>query len=361
MNQQTNAIDPASPEANAVQPPPEVDARQGYPQVVETDATPGVTPPVSVSGETPETPAEPQTPAEGVVTPPTAPPTLEEATATAERLKQTVARNNKVLSAMGLDPMSDIGEQLENGLITADDVRKHVAGKFQVPQAPGQVQPGPESVDPVAEAEAVFAQAKADYDKETLTGGISIETNTAYMNAIQAVNAARQGASDARLGELTAQITAGKKETQVNESAEVVLEVARNIDGFDQMAPENKAGVEQVTLALTGFIADAKTRSAGGDPTQLTPAAYAFYAKEAENLLGGLAEHFREQGRAEGRAQFTPPGGPQPVRNPNQPNPPIMPAGNTGDPVPIQNPNTGANYLNHRQLAKNFEQSNRRM
>ena len=76
MNQQANAIDPASPEANAVQPQPEVDVRQGYPQVVETDATPGATPPASVPGETPETPVEPQTPVESVVTPPATPQTL---------------------------------------------------------------------------------------------------------------------------------------------------------------------------------------------------------------------------------------------------------------------------------------------
>ena len=110
------------------------------------------------------------------VTPPVVPP--EDIAAVAERLKQQVARNNKLISAVGLDPMSDIGEQFENGMITAEQIRQHALGRitqYQQPQAqvPSQQQM---DVNPVAVAQEEYNAAKARYDAEVTTGEITIDS-----------------------------------------------------------------------------------------------------------------------------------------------------------------------------------------
>ena len=83
---------------------------------------------------------QPQLVAEPVVEPVVTPEPQDEATA--ERLRQQIAQNNKLLSTVGIDPASDIAARYNQGLLTEDDILRHVASTVQpyqqqaTPQAP---------------------------------------------------------------------------------------------------------------------------------------------------------------------------------------------------------------------------------
>jgi hypothetical protein len=131
--------------------------------------------------------------------------------------------------------------------------------------------------------------------------------------------------------------------------------------------------VEQVSLALTGMLSDQKSKAAGRNPEDLTPAGYQFYANEANQILNNLAEYYREAGRAEVRLQYTPNPNPNPApnnnanMNPNLYRPPavpntapvipvpvVNPANAGGVPIPTVNPYAGVNHTNHKEAARRF-------
>ena len=101
------------------------------------------TPAVSVPNGAAQTPVEHGN-VQQVETPVSTP---EEIGAATERLKQQNARNMKAFTAMGIDPLSDIPEQLEHGLITPEMLQRHIQNKFGNVAPPAQAVPqaGPQN------------------------------------------------------------------------------------------------------------------------------------------------------------------------------------------------------------------------
>ena len=322
------------------------DVSGGYPVVANADATPG--PIVPESG--PQTPAVPQTPEPDLNAPAKPAETPE---AAQDRESQRLAQNLKVLAELGVDPLSDLGEQLEKGVITGDMLRDHVFKKYQFQQ---QVTAGPAPVveTAVTKAEAYLAEVEAKYNQEiTETQQVSLETNNQLRQAERKL-------SDAKLSELSTQIAADKQAVQVNENVGAVISVAHNMPEFAAMPQPQQQGIEQIMLSLTGMLADQGAKNAGMDPASLTAANYAYYAEEATKVLAGLSAHERQLGRDEATANFRPQA-PQPPSyvNANQtplPRPvtPIAPANAGGLPVIPQNPYANANAHNVRDLAKQY-------
>ena len=323
--------------------PSQPDISQGFPDTVNQ--------PVQTPENAPEGATTPEQVDEGVQTPTRTPETPESVT---ERLKQQNAQKDKLLASLGIDPLSDIAEQLEQGLITEDMVRQHVAAKYQTPVQQQQQTPA-QDLSPVAVAEQNLADARAKYQAEVKeSGSVSLETNEGVLNAIQAVN-------DAKLAQLTNQIVAEKESQQVNESVEAVISVARNNPEYAKMEAPLQQANEQVLVAVTGMLADQKAKAMGIDPRTLTPQQYHYFGNEANNMLGTLADHFRNLGRQEAKAGFTPNATVTPRVNTNvnpnlnvAPTPQIVPANNDGSPIPVANPFANVNHLNHREAAKEY-------
>lgn len=258
--------------------------------------------------------------------------------ATTDRLKQQNARQAKLLSSLGVDPLSDLGEQLESGLITPDMVKNHILGS----QRPAEAAPSAPTVDlgnPLAVAQEEYRQAKIAYDKETEEGSISITTNSALLNTIQKLN-------DAKLENLTRQITAEKQSQQVSESVEAVLNVARSNPEYVQMGDNLKQASDTVNIAMTGILADREAQKMGIDPATLTRQQYEYFAKKASEQLGELANFYIEMGQKQVRDNLQP----QTRKN----NFPPAPAGASGTGVTPANPYAAVTHSNHKEAALQF-------
>ncbi len=323
------------------------DIGQGFPDTVNQTPVP-VTPDAEKGAEAlvdgqpgKETPVVPEKP-------------VETTEATVERLKLQNTQNSKLLLAMGLDPMSDMAEQLEKGFITEEMVQRHVASKFNIP-APSAPAAQTETTvtDPVAIAEQNLVAAEEKYNKEIAADGtVTLETNANLRSADKALN-------NAKLEKLTYQITAKDRKVQVDESVDAVLTVTRENAEFVKMEKPLQNTLEQVSLGFTGLLAANKAREMGIDQTTLTPQQYRYFAGQANNELEVLAEYYRNLGREEVKAQFKIQANPQPVNtnvNVNNPTllPQIVPENASGVPVPIVNPYAKVNHLNHKQAAADY-------
>jgi len=192
MNMEPVNINNAGPQivddASDVVPASNPDVSQGFPDTNNTPAeiTPLPLEPQQPSGsgdnvtvdnttEAPQAAPDGQTP-EGQVN--MDPAQKEAPDAITERLKQTNAQNAHLLNVLGIDPLSDIGEQLEKGLITPDMVRQHAANKYT--PVPRSVEPTvSQPTDPVSKAIAEQEDAQAAYNKEIAdTGSVSLDANS---------------------------------------------------------------------------------------------------------------------------------------------------------------------------------------
>ena len=259
-----------------------------------------------------------------------------------ERLMQQNARTNKMLAAMGVDPMSDIAEQLESGLITEDMVRNHFRGNQQ-PAQPSQQYQAYVAQDPIALAQQELDDAQTSYDTEAASGeGISIETNNRLLKAMS-------GNFDAKLNGVTQKFIANEQVTQANANVDAVLSVARSDPHFAQMEAGLQQATERVSLSLTGTLADQGARELGLDPTTLSPQQYHHFAGKANALLESLKQHYIQVGAQQVRA------GQVPNTNMNTNRFVPNPAGSGGGSVaPPQSPYQRATLANHKDLARQY-------
>lgn len=253
--------------------------------------------------------------------------------AVAERLKQQNARQAKLLSSLGIDPLGDLAEQLESGLITEEMVKQHVLGR------PEQKVAAPTATDPLSVAKYKYDTAKAAYDKEAESGGITIQTNNAYLNAIQGLN-------EAKLDSITQQITADRTVRQANENVERVLNVARSVPEYAEMDDGLRGSVDMVNVAVTGIIADREARKLGLDPAMLTPNQYEYFAKKASAELKTLADYYVEKGRQQAKSGLLP-------QNVNKVTP-VPASSGEGTVVPPVNPYEKVTHANHQDAARQF-------
>ncbi len=332
-----------------VTPVADVNIDQGFP--VGPDE---VNPPSTEPAGTPQPAAEPTNEPEGGT--PTTPEPSEAPVASEERLKQVNAQQAKALKAVGIDPLSDIPEQLEKGLITPEMVRDHVRSKYQTPQTPTVPETSaPATNDPVALAEAEVKAADEAYAKEIEdTGSVSLPTN-------DRVRKADRSLYDARLTGVTQQIAADKQFEQVNQSVNAVKSIAREGAEFANMDASLQTTVEETTLSLTGAMADKWARENGINPATLTTAQYQHFGNEATKQLNVLAEYFTNLGRGQSKAGFIPNPSPNPPPNANvtvNANMPV-PANAAGSPVPVNNPYANVDVTNHQEAAKQYAKQSR--
>ena len=262
-----------------------------------------------------------------------------------ERLMQQNAKNARVMSALGVDPMSDLGDQLENGIITAEQLKNHYTGN----QQPVQQQPATQTNDPVQLAMAAQAEAEKAYNEEAAAGGISIETNNRLREADRAV-------SQAQFDSVRQQVVADKQSQQINANVNAVLGVVHNDANYTAMDDKLKGSVDLATIAMTGVIADQQARQIGIDPQNMSSQQAAYFAQQANEQLDALAQHYMQLGANQVRAGQNL--APNVNRNQFIPNP----VGNNNAP-PAQQPNPYKNTTmkDHRQRASEYAAGNRGM
>ena len=322
---------------------PTTEVAQDAQPVISADQSP-----LSNAIKTPEDAPGGEKPVESPVSHP------EDLAAANERLKQQNAQQAKVMAALGLDPMSDVADQLEKGVITEDVLRQHITARFAppvtapVPVSPPAMVPAPVTPETlVVDAQQAYDDITATYNKEAESGQIQLATNKKMMDAIQNLN-------EAKLSAITHQFTARDEERQqadrtrqVDENVEAVLNLAHNAEGYAELEVPLKNTTDMVTLSLTGFIADREAGKLGLDSSKLTNQQISYFGQRAITELGALKQHYINVGAAS-------------VRNHLRPNPtqvraiPITPAGPGGSPVPAPSPYATSNIANHAAMARNF-------
>ena len=156
---------------------------------------------------------------------------------------------------------------------------------------------------------------------------------------------------EAQLADVRQEVTADRQRQQANANVESVLGIARNQPEYAVMTDDLKQASDEVTLALTGTIADQQSRASGRDPARLTPTDYAYYAKQASARLSELAQFYINMGQQQVRQNLTPkPPGILP-----------SPAGPTGNPAEPANVFARVNHVNHQEAAKQYIAGSRRM
>lgn len=275
--------------------------------------------------------------------------TPEEREKATERLKQMNARNARLLSSLGIDPLSDVAEQLEQGVITEDMLIQHIAARHgltpaQAKAAQGQTQPEVDTNDPVALAQREYEEAKeACYREGKEENYVSFETNARY-------NEAYLNLQEAKANAHAAQLNAQRQQEQYNENVEQVLTVARSNDYYQGMPDDVKQASDFVHVAVTGAIADQEARSMGLDPQSLNAQQYQYFARRASEQLSSLVGYFRQSGMPQGMA---------PAGTGNSQKPIPTPIGSGGSPASIPNPYANVSVQNHKDAARQFAQGPR--
>jgi hypothetical protein len=266
---------------------PVVDVSQGYPSG-------GPQSPPQVPAEPTQT-TEPKTDSTKA--------TPDEITAANERLKQQNAANEKLIRSLGLDPGSDLAEQLESGVITQEDVINYIANRASVPRQGTIVQNRPQTTNvtpkgPVETAQAAYEAAKAAYNEEVAGGEVTINTNTKYIEAIHALNEARNAAIADEIRQRDAQAAS-------SENLEAVLTVVRSQPGYADLKPEVRKSVDDVNVAMTCQVIERAAQDLGLDPNRLTKRQVTYFASQANKQLGQLANYYIELGRQEVRNSYS--------------------------------------------------------
>lgn len=306
---------------------PSVDVSQGIP-IGNAAAELASVSPDNASGS----PQDAQTPQGGSPDNPQTDPAI------VERLRQQNAKLAKLVGALGLDPMSDIPDQLEKGLITPEMVAAHIASRIQ-PQPAPTAQPvasQPDVYDPVAKAEAEYRQYKELCDKEGRENGtVSFETLQKYNEAVLRLQEAKASA-------VLSRIEAETQQKQYQQALDTVLGVLKTNPVYQALPADSKQELEFAHVAITSALADQEARRLGLDPARLTAQQYQYFAQKAAEKIQKIAMVNSSQA-----GKFSAPTVP-----PAQPG--FVPAGTGGQAIPPVNPYAKANLQNHRQLAQMY-------
>jgi len=331
-----NNADQGTPDASNVDNQPVVDVSQGVPLPVQPSVDN-----FNAANDTPVGGNEPASTPEGGEP---------DYKAINERLMQQNARNGKLMNAVGIDPLSDLGEQLEAGIITEEQVKNHIAGRrdqYQSPSMPQQDIPN----DPISIAEAEQQAAEKQYNEEAATGGISIETNNRLRQADRAV-------SNAAINSVRMEVTAERQATQANDNINAIRGITHNNPNYAGMDDNLKSSVDLATISMAGFIADQQARNMGIDPANMSPQQAAYFGQQANDQLGELAQYFMNVGANQVRAGQNPTPNVNGSRNQFVP----APAGNGNMNTPTQpSPYAKGNLDNHRELAAKYAAGGRQL
>jgi len=333
----------AGDQPTATQQTGQIDTSQGFPvpadQSVQAPAQPApgqAVPDDQLPAEAAVSHVETSKAPEGTIATP------EELQAAANRLKQQNAQQAKLLASIGLDPLSDLGEQLESGLVTPEMVRQHVAGLNQPLQQPGQVQGQQPAQGPVDIAQSAYDAAVAACETEGQeSGNVSFQTMKEYNQAVIALQ-------DAKANAVSQELAASRQADQANANVDRVLSVARSGDYYNRFSEEAKQASDFAHVALTRAIAEQECQRLNMDMNRLTPQQYEYFAQKATSQLGILAQSVASSGQPPVPLQSMP-------VNPNNfvPNP-ASGGGGTVQPV---NPFAGTTQLNHKDAARQYVHS----
>jgi hypothetical protein len=269
----------------------------------------------------------PQAPSESEVSP----------EAKLQRLQQSLAQKNKLLSAIGIDPASDLAEQYESGLITEEMVSRHIAGQRgqTTPDIPQQTRN-----DPLSVAQQRYEQAKQAYDAQVQSGeGVDFQVNKELVDA-------QSNYFDAKLDTVTQQVTARDRQRQVSENVNSVLNVAKSDPNYSNFDEQSRKTYEQVLVNLTGSLVDQEAARMGMSPMEFSPQQFAHFAQRAAQELAPLANQYVEMGRRQAQQSLVP-------RHPQYNNTP-SPAHAGGPNVPVSNPFAKTDYRNHNDMARQY-------
>ncbi len=185
--------------------------------------------------------------------------------ATAERLRQQIAQNNKLLNTLGIPPTSDIGARYNQGLLTDDDILRHVASMTQPYQQPTNVQVPQQTNEPAttqSTADMLAAlKAKDGISQEDIIGLLEAQENE-KQNAI----AAQQQSYQSNL---------------INDCVGAVDSVISENEMFKQMPPDMQENMRQVFRSSTDNLVLRETERLNIEPGRaLTPQNYDYYARQ---------------------------------------------------------------------------------
>lgn len=232
-----------------------------------------VTPPASTEAPTPESGGTPT--ATDLAPAPTEPVQTGESQvdeATVTRMQQQIAKNERLLSSLGIDPSSDVADRLEAGLVTPDDLLTRYRPE---PAAPTQPVEQPTGSNEVRDLIKKIQNDGADQDDLVKT--LELVDNMSQQN--------QHAAEQARVQQTIA---------QCKDSVNTVL----SKDEQHATMPEDlRAAEEQMFLASTDAHVMNEARNAPNPASYMSPNVYSFFAQKNAETLNQLRDHWINVGR----------------------------------------------------------------
>lgn len=273
-----------------------------------TEAAPGTVPaePQSPDVTTTDTPVEPTTQVDdGKLT----------------RMEQDMAKKNRVIEALGLDPNSDVADRLDSGLLTRDELLRE-AGHVEPPPAPVYQQPE-QPRDPMA----TLTELRQKMSNEAYTDPKDMDAVIGTMQDILVAQDQRSRQRDVQ--------------DHVSTCRAVVNKVYDNDPTIEKLPIE----IQQIErLAFEASTDALLERENPNNPYQYaTPNGYEFYAKKNKGRFQQMRDYYINLGRTMEKTGENPPA--------NNPVVPISPS-QGGSPTP--SPPVQITRDNMRQKAQDY-------
>lgn len=201
------------------------------------------------------------------------------------RLEQQLSDQKRLLYSLGLDPESDVAEQLNKGLINKQDLLEQIGAI--VPGKPPTAPPDPmQRVDDLISKIEKSGNADVPDLVETLKALKSVAVNVAQKDQAAAMDTLYK---------------------QCRNATETVI----NNEESHKNLPDDISEIEsQIFLSSTDNLLATETNS---NPRYLTPAAYSHYAQKNLGRLNKWRNHWIEQGKEIQRQSTTPKPGVNPI------------------------------------------------
>jgi len=192
--------------------------------------------------------------------------------ATVTRLQQDVARNNRLLSSLGIDPSSDAAERVEAGLVDPQDLLPRPVAAPAIPEHL-ENQSAPPSLDDII----------SRVQKE---GGASNDDFVDALRIIQDQSIQQKNVHHQQMVNQT-----------ISDCTGAVNQVYDNAEG-SQSLPDNLKEIEQqLFLSSTDNLVLEEANKTTNPNSYMNPNAYNFFANKNADRFSQLRNHYMEQGR----------------------------------------------------------------
>lgn len=250
-----------------------------------------------------------------------------------KRAAQELAKKNKLLEAIGIDPDSEIADMYQAGVISKEELAQHMQGFGQQQQ---QAWPQQQMTE----------QQKQETISDVL-GRIKTQGATEE-DVVKALEMVQQEISTTQQEKQTEQLN-----QTINQCIQATTGVLRSDEYHGQLPEELQSLEQQMFLASTDNYVLQEAQKTGNPQRYMNPNTYQYYASKNAERFGKLRDHYIELGKKLQREAMKPRSHNQQNVNPVPPGSGQAPANPPRQQITVDNLNeSAAKYIKQQQSSQ---------